>query len=299
MINKEHLTKAGLDTEKAGQVIELLGTAVAEKLYSEDGYAKAMADIDRAILTHFEVAKNSDEKTTDYFKRAAGEKAAADLEARETELTGEITDLKEKLKAKPGDEKLIKELDDLKAEKAKIPDLIDEKTKEWKDKFETANSELETFKKRTEIEKHMPKFKEDVDPEFLEYKKNAVINKILENKELQTDDGKILVFDPTNYDRPEIKEYLAKELDSVAFKSVSQPGGGAGKEIPGAGGGKGSSDITFEDGATNLDKYNTLKDHLATQDGLSKLDKEYIPKLNELCKEYELTEYVDEKVKSE
>jgi len=262
-------------------------------LYTEDGYAKAMNDLDRAILTHFGIPKNNNEPTTEYFKRASKEKETKSLQDREAELAGEITDLKEKLKAKPGDERLIKELEDLKAEKAKIPDLIEEKVNEWKKKYEDTNKEYETFKTKSQLEKLMPKLRDDIDPEYRNFKIESVMQKILQSKEIQkTDDGKILIYDPSNHDRTPADVYLAQQFDSIAFKATQQNGGGAGKKADGGDFKPGSSTLKFDEGTKDPDKYNQIKEYLGTQEGLDKFDPKYSSRLNELCAEHGLTSYV-------
>lgn len=293
MITKDHLQKVGLDDAKSAQVMELLGTA-AEKLYHEDGYAKAMTDLDRAILTHFGVAKNNDEKTTDYFKRASLEKQTEALNAKETELSQKISELETKLTAKPGDEKLIKELNEAKDQVKKIPDLIDAKVSEWKTKYETTEKEYSAFKTRNSLEKFIPKTKDGLDPEFIKFKVDAVMEKLLKSKEIQTtEDGKILIYDPINHERIPAEVYFSKELDSIAFKASGQTGGGASGNQGSNFSGK--SSLKLDESMKDSEKYDAVKEFVHTQEGIDKFDPKFTTRMNELLKENKLEKFVVER----
>lgn len=291
MIAKEDLLKVKLDEEKANQVMELLGES-AKVLYAKDEYAKAMGDVDRSILMAYGIPKNPNETTSAYQKRAATTKMNEIITAKETEHASTIDDLNKKLLAKPGDEKLVKELQDAKAELAKIPDLIDEKVNEWKSKYEEVEREFNSFKTQSELKSFLPKFKDDVDPEFRDFKVKSAIDKILASKELQkTDDGKLLIYDPVNHERTPADSYLSKELEAIAFKAVIQNGGGAGGDN-GNPGGSGKGTLKFAEGLTNIEKYNSIKEHIGTQEGIDKFAPNYSKRLNELCKDHDLTDYV-------
>lgn len=289
MITSENLEKAGLDKEKSGQVIELLGD-IASKLYPEDGYAKAMGDIDRAILTHWNVPKNNDEKTSDYFKRVSSLKETEKLQAKEAELKKEIEDLTKKLDAKPGDEVLKKELQDAKAEIAKIPDLIDAQTKEWKDKYEKSESELDIFKKKSSLIPFIPKFKSDLDDEFVSYKKNKIINEILEKFEIQTaEDNSLIIYDPSTHKRTPVKDYFDSKFDNMIDKGVNQNGGGAGTGSGGNGSGS-VSELKMEADWSDGKKITSIREHLAGK-GVDITDKDYSAQFNKLALENKLEKY--------
>jgi TPR repeat protein len=294
VITKEHLLKIGVAEDKAAQAMEILGAA-AEKLYHEDGYAKAMSDLDRAILTHFGVAKRDDEKTSDYFKRAALEKQNEAITRKETELAGKITELESKLTAKPGDEKLIKELNEAKEQIKKIPDLVDEKVSEWKTKHDSIEKEFNSFKTISALQKYIPKLKDGLDDEFVKFKTESVMNKILQTKEIQTtDDGKLLIYDPKNHDRTPADIFLAKEFDSLAYKETRQNGGGA-SASGGVSGSAGASGLKLDDTMKDNEKYDAIKEYVHTQEGIDKFDPKFTSRMNELLKENKLDKLVVER----
>jgi hypothetical protein len=299
VITKEHLKKLEIDDEKAGQIIELLGNA-ASKLYHEDGYKKAKDEVDLEVLTLTKIPKNNDERSSDYMKRAVGEYTEKIIGEKTTDLNGKIAELDKKVKEKPGDEGLKAELQALKDEKAKFPDIISEKVKEKEEELKKVREEYDKDKKLWGLRKSLPlKFKADVDPEFKEFKINQALTEAMKDYDVieETADGTILK-NSVNYNQKSAKEYFAAKLESIIDKGISQPGGGGGKGgDEGAGGDK--KELKFDDDDTDSKKLTKIREYLATEKGLSSFDANYETEFNKLLKDNKLENYMTIKEKKE
>lgn len=293
MITKDDLKKFDLDDEKSGQVMELLGTA-AEKLYAENGYKKAKDEVDREILMLTKIAKKDDEKSSDYMKRATKEYSDKLIEDAKTDLNEQITGLEQKLKEKPGDEKLKQEIEDLKTEKAKIPELIAAKVKEVQDKLTQTESDYAKDKKVWNLKSAISgfKFKDDLDPEYREFKINAEINKALQDFDVfeETKDG-LMMKNSTSYEQKLAKDYFATAYESIIDTGVNQLGGGAGTgnkppKKPTNG------ELKFEDDENDNSKISKIRTYLATTKNLDPLSNEFDKEFNTLLKEHKLDQYM-------
>ncbi len=215
------------------------------------------------------------------------------IDEKTTELNGKITDLEEKLEAKPGDENLKKELSELKAEKAKFPDLIQEKIKEKEDELIKVKSDYERDKKMWNLLKSIPtKLKVDLDPDYKNFKISQALEKAMKDFDVIeiNSDGKILLKNSKNYEQKSADEFFKTELDLIIDKGTQQTGGGAGNQPPGGNGGK-NGELKLNDDMSPNEKVTKIREHIASK-GIASYDPKYTEEINKLFKENNLEEFM-------
>jgi predicted CopG family antitoxin len=280
MITKDDLTALGLAEDKATQALDLLGDA-GKKLTPENVGKKAFDEVDLSVLTLTKMPKLDGEKTTDYLKRAHSEALKLEITNRTTEINKEVSDLKEKLKAKPGDEKLIQELDALKKEKDSFPDLINGKVKEWKDKAELAEKSLNDYKHESTLKSALPgKFKEELPKKFIEYEVNEALKeaKIKFDKLETGSDGVLYLINSQTYEKVKADDWFTAKLKEIIDAEHTQAGGGADTDKSYNKGGE----FILPKEMSKSEKIQKIEEHII-KSGISKLDPRWDAKFKEIA----------------
>jgi hypothetical protein len=269
VITIDDLKASGLDEEKGKQVLDLLGDA-GKKFTPENVGKKAFDEVDLSVLTLTKVPKLDNEKSTEYLKRAHSVSLEAAITEKTKALNDEIADVKLKLAAKPGDEKLMKELSDLKEEKAKFPDLINGKVKEWKDKAENAERELNDHKTTSQLKTALPaKFKADLPKKFIDYEVEGALKEARAKfGKMETgSDGILYLINETTYEKVKATDWFAAQLKDIVDGGTVQTGGGA----SGGAGTGGASELVLPKDMPKGEKILKIEAHLI-QKGITKLD---------------------------
>jgi hypothetical protein len=269
VITIDDLKASGLDEEKGKQVLDLLGDA-GKRFTPENVGKKAFDEVDLSVLTLTKVPKLDGEKTTEYVKRAHSESIKVAIAERTKELNDEIAEVKTKLAAKPGDEKLIKELNDLKEEKAKFPDLINGKVKEWKDKAESAEKELTEHKTTSQLKTALPaKFKSELPKKFIDYEVAEALKEARAKfGKMETgSDGILYLINETTYEKVKATDWFAAQLKDIVDGGNTQTGGGAG----GGSGTGGTGELILPKDMPKSEKVAKIEAHII-QKGITKLD---------------------------
>jgi len=291
MITIDDLKTAGIADDKAQQILTDLGD-FAKKLTPENVAKKAFDQVDLAILNMTKIPKGDNEMTTDYLKRATKDMADKQITEKTTELNQKIIDAEEKLKNHKGDETLKEEIRLLKEEKSKLPDLKNEWVKEWKEKAEAYEKQIETIQKTNELKGVMPvKFKSELDKEFIDFKINQVLDKTIKTyTQTETDSkGNLWLVDPVKIDKVLAKEYFDKELGSIVDKGVVQPGGGGGN---GQQQQQQMSELKIDATMSSGEKINKITEYIITQKGIDKLDPTWDKIFNEELKTQGLEQFM-------
>lgn len=291
MITQDNLKKIGLDEEKSKQVIDILGDA-SSKLYHEDGYKKAKDEDDLSFLTVTKIAKKDDERSSDYHKRAVQEYANSLVMAKESELTSQITDLNEKLKAKPGDEKLVKELHELKEEKKKFQEIVDAKVKEKEDELIRVKSEYDNEKKGWALSSSVPTNLIG-EADYISFKRKQALEKAMKEYDVvEEENGETVLKNSRTYSKMLAKDFFSKELEPIIDKGNNQGGGGAGKGIVPP---KNNGELKLDENMSEHEKVVAIREYLTTQKAIPIYDSRYTQEMNKIFKENKLDHLMTEK----
>lgn len=294
MLTIDDLKTVGVAEESIPQIMELLGDA-SKKLFSENIAKKAFDDVDRAVLTITGKVKGSDQKTTDYLKVAIEDVIAAKITESTTDLNTKIQEAEDKLKNHKGDESLKEEIRLLKEEKEKLPDLKADWIKPHKEEAEKYKSELEGFKRETQLRASIPKLL-DGDAEFIEFKVKQALKDTEVYDRIETgSDGKVYLINSKDADKVPASDHFTEKLGALVDSGQQQKGAGAGKQQQQ----RQSGNTLKLEGETDGAKINEIKTHLTTQEGLDILDSKYTTRMNELFKENGLENYMTAKEKAE
>ncbi|MFA6335883.1 MAG: hypothetical protein WCX48_10120 [Bacteroidales bacterium] len=235
MLTIEDLKSAGITDEvKAKQIIDDLGDT-SKAFVPVKELKKVHDDHDREYLLLTGIQKDANETSVSYRKRALESHIDKQMTDKKTEYEGKVTELEEKLKAKPGDEKLIKELNELKAFKENLPKQKDEWIKAEKDRADKAESELQKTEKVYKLSAFIPTaFKPEIasDSSYINFKREEVINSTLAKfDKIETrEDGKTYLVDSTlNNQTEEASSYFNVQFKSLLPEKNEQLGGGSGQ----------------------------------------------------------------------
>ncbi|MCK9282393.1 MAG: hypothetical protein M0P71_17395 [Melioribacteraceae bacterium] len=235
MLTIEDLKSAGITDEvKAKQIIDDLGDT-SKAFVPVKELKKVHDDHDREYLILTGVQKDANETSVSYRKRALEVHIDKQITDKKLEYEGKVTELEEKLKAKPGDEKLIKELNELKSFKENLPKQKDEWIKAEKDRADKAESQLQKTEKVYKLSAFMPTaFKPEIasDSNYINFKREEVINSTLAKfDKIETrEDGKTYLIDSTlNNATEEANSYFNVQFKSMLPEKNEQTGGGSGQ----------------------------------------------------------------------
>jgi hypothetical protein len=232
-MNEEQLKEIGISDDVAPKILELHTSALTERedqLKNEIAKATrtAYGNNEEAVLMATKIEKKDGEQTSDYIKRAVQEKEHQIAAERDQK----IQDLEEKIKGGNTDQALKDELEILRKEKEKMPEVIEEKVGEWKSKYENLFSEYEGYKQESLLRSQMPgKFKEGADHDYIEFKMSQAIEKAKGYKISTDEKGNVILLNEENYDRVNAKEFFKEELKNI-LPGDPPAGGGAGKGQP-------------------------------------------------------------------
>jgi hypothetical protein len=296
MITIDDLKTAGIAEEKATQILTDLGD-VAKKFTPENVAKKAYDEVDLALLTAYKIPKLPTEMTSEYAKRIPIEVAKVQVEEKTKELNEQLKGVREELKNHPGDPKLKSQIEELLKEKENLPNQKNEWIKEWKEKAEKNESELNTFKRESELKKWIPTtFKKELDQEFIDFKVNAALKEAMAKytKTEKDSSGNFYLIDPVNIDKVLAKEFFESKLDVLLDKGNQQQGGGANTQQRQNQNGELILDASLSDG----EKIIKIKEFLGTIKKLTPMEREtWEPALNELLKANSLEKYMTQKEK--
>jgi hypothetical protein len=284
MITIDDLKTIGLEEEKAKQALELLGDA-AKKFTPENVGKKAFDEVDLAMLTLTKVPKNDNEKTTDYVKRANQAWLEGQITERTAQINEEITGLKEQLKNHKGDETLKARITALEEEKAKFPDVINEKTKEWKLKYEQTEKTFNDFKYEATLKSSMPAKFKDLPSKFIEYEKSQAITEAKQKfgKTETGSDGQLYLINETTYEKVKASDWFSERLKDIIDTGHTQAGGGSGD------GQSTGGELILPPEMPKAEKIQKIEAYIV-QSGISKIDPRFAPKFKELMIKNKLIE---------
>jgi hypothetical protein len=278
MITKDDLLTAGIAEDKATEVLTILGEN-ARLFTPENVGKKAFDEVDLSVLNLTKIPKNGNEKTTDYLKRAQSEFLNKSIEERTNELNGKIKEAEEKLKNHKGDETLKAELQALKDEKNKLPDLKNEWIKEYKEKAEKIENDFNSFKKQVELRNEIKfKFKNEIPSYLLDIAIDKALEKAVTgyDKFEKGSDGLYLV-DSVKVDKIKASSFFETELKDIIDNGQRQTGGGAGGGQQGVTKSKYAIDLNLKPG----EKVNLIKKNLIEVEGLDPLHKDWDKRFKE------------------
>lgn len=284
LLEKEEL-KEGLSPEQI-QAIEAAYTAKETELTAlanrnADGIFNGAAE---KLFKITGVQRNEKEKYSDYFERLGNEwlPEAINTKAQEKieEANRKAQEWEEKFKNHKGDETLKQELERLQGEVKKIPDLLEAKETEWKDKYETLETEYQTSKFTRAVEDSMPKFDDSVNPFELKAKKQNAIDRLKNTYELSFDDKGNLI-GTKDYQKHLVSELLKSDEELKDLILIEQGAGGGG----GASGKKPTSGLNIPENISKGAAQNIIENFIVEVEKLSKLDEKYPERFKELCKE--------------
>jgi hypothetical protein len=296
MITIDDLKTAGIAEDKATQILTDLGD-VAKKFTPENVAKKAYDEVDLALLTTYKIPKLPTEMTSEYAKRIPIEVAKQQVEEKTKELNDQLKGVREELKNHPGDPKLKAEIETLLKEKENLPNLKNDWIKEYKEKAEKYENELNSFKRESELKKYIPaNFKKELDQEFIDYKVNAALQEVMlkYTKTEKDSSGNFYLIDPVNIDKVLAKDFFESKLDSLLDKGNTQNGGGANKQTHQNNNGELILDAALSDG----EKLIKIKEFLGTVKKLNPIEREtWEPALNTILKANGLEKYMTQKEK--
>lgn len=286
MITIDDLKTAGVEEAKATHALELLGDAV-KKLIPDRDLNKILGEIDGTILMLTKVPKLSDgtERTIDYAKRAPSEWLKNEVSVRTTEINNQLASLKEELKNHKGDETLKEKIKLLEEEKAKFPDLVNEKVKEFKTKAEKAEADLDGFKKDSVLKSSIPvKFKSELPKKYVDFEIQQALTeaKTKFTKQETGSDSKLYLINEVTYDKVEANAWFSERLKDIVDTGHTQTGGGAGESKPNLNG-----ELVLPKDMPKGEKYAKIEEYLI-KNGISKLDPMWDGKFKELAVKNEL-----------
>ncbi|MFW6370551.1 MAG: hypothetical protein ACOC10_05020 [Bacteroidota bacterium] len=295
MLTKEFLIEQGIKEEDANDVLGKLGDKaqlLVTKKYANDGVNNAYSNIDRSVLTLTGLQKNNEEKTSDYISRALSHiKDSSGGDEKVQQLNQEIASLKEQIKTGKGDENLkkmldttIQERDQLKTKLESFDKTLEEKTKEWKEKYEQTSSEYQKFKLVSDLKKAIPNnFRKDLPKDYIDFKVNSLIEKVLADYDkIENENGEIVLKNTEKFDVVKAADYFTNNLkDSLEGRQMAGTGAdGNGNTPP-------PSQLSLKEGMSNSEKYQAIKDFVVKQ-GLTVTSNEFKDKMKTLQIEHGL-----------
>lgn len=232
-------------------------------------------------LTEFTgISKNEGEKFSSYFERLGTEYLPAQAQSKLQAAEEKARLAEEKFANHKGDETLKIELQNAKAELAKIPDLLTAKDTEWKTKHETVVNDFKAFKFNQSIQSSMPKFDDSVNQFELKAKQQNAIDRIKKTYELSYDENDNLI-GTKDYQKYLISDLLKSDEELKDLILIDQVSGGAGA---GAKNSSTNGKVNFPEGMTSSAKNEILKQTIITVENIPFLDPRYPARFNELRK---------------
>ena len=299
MLNKEKLqTVEGLSDDQITAIETLSKHDEQSVIDKRIGEIYGQLDNDVKEVTGLE--KPSGIKTYEFIKNTIADfkGKAESAQTRETEITtlkGEIRDLKEKIKAGTGDEKLKNDLKTAQEELQRVQDTYKTEKQQWEGKVSEKENELKSFQVRSKLENAAAslKFKpSDIIPEDVKALtvKNA-INQILETHTYEEYEGQMVfknkagevIRDKDNGLAPMTPEkMLSTPLASILEEG--KPGGGGGGKPP-----AGKTPATsIKNARTQIEAGEVIEKDLAAR-GLAKGTKNYQEEYDKIWAENEVS----------
>ena len=280
----------GLTDEQVNAIVELSrndeNTVIGNRIGELHG------QYDKDVLSVTGIAKRQDEKSYDYVKRVLGDykaKAASadELNTKITTLQTEIEGYKKTIADGKGNEAVAQQLKDTQKQLKDTQELFESKQKEWKDKYDTLNTQYQQSQINAEFDKALQgiKFKsiypESVQRALIDSAKRTVLSTskadwVEENgarKLVFRDASGNIMTNPENKLNPFTPaELLTRELKDVIDTGRQQRGTGTRSNQGGQGGGSTYLDMS---GITNqVDADDAINKHLMSL-GFTRGSKEF------------------------
>lgn len=252
-------TIPGLLPEQYQKITELY-TVESNLLKNEanERVAKVYNTIDSAILETFGVEKQG-EKTVDYIKNAFSQKV--------------------KEFQKPVKDSGNEELEKLRAEKTKFSEILANKEKEWSEKHNKLESELNFTKTENQIINFVPKKFKYPDKLVQPFIKEAISEAVSKHKVISVD-GETYLENAENFSRVKASEFFTSKLSEYIETSQPEPAKtnlNGSKQVGNAG-------LDFSLPANEFQQ--KLKSELVNK-GLNPLDAKYQKEFSEKWQEYQ------------
>lgn len=251
---------------------------------ANDNANKIFDSVANTLQEKFGVPRLANEtKITDYLNRLGEELNNKALVLSKSEIEkreNQIKELSEKLKAGITDETTRKKLETYEAEIGKLNDLLQSernKIKEIETGFET---KLSSIKIESLKESNLPAFDSAVNKYELKARKEEANQKLNETYNWKiNENGELYGENKTTFQSKLYKDLIAEQLTDLLPKNEQQ-GGGAKPPI-----GQNRSKLVFTDDMTSEQKSEMINSHMRSLGFVSKTQKGYTDKFNELMKE--------------
>jgi hypothetical protein len=225
------------------------------------------------------IQKAEGEKYSDYFARLGTEWLPEQSKTKLAAAEEKVRLAEEKFANHKGDETLKIELQNAKAELAKIPELLTAKETEWKTKYEGLETTYKTFKFNHSISQAMPKFDDSVNQFELKAKQQNAIDRIKKTYELSYDENDNLI-GTKDYQKYLISDLLKADEELKDLILIDQASGGAG-----GGGQKKTTALTIPGNISKAAGQQIVREFIKTVEQIDQLDFRYADRFKLLCKE--------------
>jgi len=279
LLSKEELKK-GLEPEQIQAIEAEYSVKEAELLAlankNADGIFNGAAEKLNQLTN---IQKNEKEKFSDYFERLGTEWLPEVSKAKITKAEQEALEWKGKFENHKGDETFKIELEQVKAELAKFPDILKAKDEAWETKYSSLETTHNTSKLNRSITDAMPKFDDNVNKFELEAKKKSAIERIKNTHELSYDEKDNLI-GTKDYQKFLISDLLKQDAELKDLILIEQKTGGGGQGSSGS-----AKTLNIPESISKGAAQEIIKQHIITNENIDHLDDKFAARFKELCKE--------------